>query len=59
VTDPPEYRDSPTTGRWLRILGIVAVIVLLLLVVAMLVGRGGGHGPARHIGATRSLDMEV
>lgn len=58
MTDPPEYRDSPTR-RWLRVVGIIAAIVLLLLIVVRLIGGGAEHGPARHIGATRSLSTEV
>jgi hypothetical protein len=42
-------RESPPgTPRWVKIVGIVALIVALLIVVVMLVGGGGGHGPGRH-----------
>jgi hypothetical protein len=61
MTDPPEYRDSTArpARRWLRVVGIVAAIVLLLLIVVRLLGGGAQHGPARHIGVTPSLTMEV
>lgn len=54
MADPPIHSDSrkdtaKDTGmpRWVKILGIIALVVVLLLVVLMLVG-GGGHGPGRH-----------
>ena len=52
MTDPPRYPDpeSNATRRWVRIVGIVAVVVALLVAVMLLVG-GGGHGPRRHFGS--------
>jgi hypothetical protein len=57
----PETRGSPDTGddtgagpdgesttgtpRWVKVFGIVAVVVVLLFVVLLLTG---GHGPGRH-----------
>jgi L-asparagine transporter-like permease len=40
---------GPTTGtpRWVKIVGIIAVVLLLVLGIIMLVG--GEHGPGRHI----------
>ncbi len=60
MADPPIHSDSHqdtanNTGmpRWVKILGIIALVVVLLLVVLMLVSGGGGpggggHGPGRH-----------
>jgi len=59
VTDRPPYPDTsgdadrePTTGtpRWVKVFGIIALVVILLFVVVLLTrGPGGrGHGPARH-----------
>lgn len=54
--DPPEnqaYRDrqhgETTVGapRWVKVSGVVALIIVGLLVVMLLVG-GGNHGPGRH-----------
>ncbi len=32
--------------RWVKIVGVVAVLLVVLLIVALL----GGHGPGRHTG---------
>lgn len=39
-------RDSTGMPRWVKVFGIIALVLALLFVV-MLVG-GGRHGPARH-----------
>ena len=51
-TDVGPGRPS-TTGapRWVKVFGIIALVLALLLVVSQFVG--GGHGPGRH---TRSGD---
>ena len=43
--------QPPDTGtpRWVKVFGIVALALVLLVVVAMLV-VGGEHGPGRHTG---------
>lgn len=39
-----------TTGppRWVKVFGVIALVVVLLFVIVMLTGGGAGHGPARH-----------
>jgi hypothetical protein len=61
MAEPPPHTDShdpglrpdpaPTTGPplWLKVFGIVALIVVVVFVVVMLTGVGGGHGPGRHV----------
>ncbi len=47
MADPRPDRES-TTGipRWVKILGIIALIMVLLVVIIMLTGGGpGGHTP--------------
>lgn len=50
MADAPGYpHDDTGIPRWVKVLGLVALVLLLLLVVVMLVGGdGGGHGPGRH-----------
>jgi hypothetical protein len=42
--------DSPASGtpRWVKVTAIVGVVLLALVVVLLITGRGGGHGPGRH-----------
>ncbi len=36
------------TPRWVKVFGIIALVLVLLFVIFMVTGRGGGHGPGRH-----------
>lgn len=54
MADPPPDADTgavpdhgATTGtpRWVKVLGIIAAVVALLVVINVLGFRGGGHGP--------------
>ena len=51
ATGPDERNRGAATGtpRWVKIFGIVALVLVLLVVVLLLVG-GGSHGPGRHTG---------
>jgi hypothetical protein len=44
MANRPPY---PGTPRWVKVFGIIAIFVVLLVVAMMLIG-GGEHGPARH-----------
>jgi hypothetical protein len=47
-TDVGPYREPPAgTPRWVKIFGLVALVVIVLFVVVLLIG-GGEHGPSRH-----------
>jgi hypothetical protein len=46
MADSPPY---PGTPRWVKVFGIIALVLILLFVIMMLTGRGGRHGPGRHI----------
>ena len=45
MADLPPY----TTPRWVKILGIIALVLVLLLGALHLSGVGANHGPARHM----------
>ena len=37
------------TPRWVKVFGIIALVVIVLVVIMLVTGRGGGgHGPGRH-----------
>ena len=48
MADPP-LDSEPTAGtpRWVKVFGIIALLVVLLIVVLLVFG-GGEHGPSRH-----------
>ncbi len=45
----PTENRPPSTPRWVKVFGVIAVILVLLVVVIMVAGRGGEHGPGRHV----------
>ena len=45
MADLPPY----STPRWVKILGIIALVLILLFGVMLLTGVGGEHGPGRHM----------
>lgn len=57
MADPPPYpdtgvgpdrRSTTSTPRWVKVFGIIALALVLLVGFIMLTGGGGGHGPSRH-----------
>jgi hypothetical protein len=50
VTDPSRYDDAGGAPRWVKVVGIIALVVALLVVVMVLIGGTGGHVPQRHGG---------
>lgn len=46
TADPGDY---PGTPRWVKVFGIVALVLVVVLVVIMATGVGGEHGPRRHM----------
>jgi hypothetical protein len=44
MVDPS--RDPHARPRWVKVLGIVALVVVALIIIIML--AGGEHGPGRH-----------
>lgn len=46
MTDPPPYPGAP---RWVKVSGIIAIALVLLVIVVVFTGVGGPHGPGRHL----------
>ena len=41
---------SPGTPRWVKVFGIITLVVILLFLLLLATrGLGGGHGPGRHL----------
>lgn len=46
MADMPSYPSAP---RWVKVLGTIAIVLILLFVVLKVTGIGGAHGPGRHM----------
>lgn len=49
--DEPPNAGAPAghgTPRWVKVFGVIALVLLVMLLVALL--SGGKHGPGRHFG---------
>lgn len=44
----PGSASTTGTPRWVKVFGIIALVVIALFVIALLGGGGAGHGPGRH-----------
>ena len=44
-------QEAAGAPRWVKIFGIIILIVALLVAVMVLTGIGGEHGPGRHTSA--------
>jgi hypothetical protein len=44
----PGRELTPGIPRWVKVFGIVALVLVLLVIIMMFVS-GGSHGPGRHI----------
>ena len=40
-------RETAGTPRWVKVFGIIALVLVVLVAVMLIAGRGG-HGPGRH-----------
>jgi hypothetical protein len=41
----PERDSPPSTPRWVKVFGIIVIVLILLLIIHRLTGIGGNHGP--------------
>lgn len=54
---PTEDRP-PSTPRWVKVSGIIVIILVLLFVIMGLFG-GGKHGPMRHMPSSSGIEQGV
>ena len=45
--------DNVGTPRWVKVFGIISLVVILIFIILML--TRGSHGPSRHTSGTNSL----
>ncbi len=51
--DEPDRGSSTSTPRWVKVFGIIGLVLVLRFVIMMFTG-GGGHGPGRHTPAAEA-----
>ena len=45
----PARERPPSTPRWVKVSGIIGVVLFLLVAIMTCTGIGGEHGPGRHL----------
>ena len=45
----PDRGSPPSTPRWVKVSGIIGIVLVLLVATMMCTGIGGEHGPGRHL----------
>ncbi len=45
----PDRGSTTSTPRWVKVFGIIALVLVLLVGIMLLTGVGGEHGPGRHM----------
>ena len=43
----PDRNAPPATPRWVKVVGAIAILLVVIVVIALL--TGGEHGPGRHV----------
>ena len=56
-TSPSARSGPPGIPRWVKVSGLIAALIVLVVVALMLIG--GDHGPGRHTGAPANLPSFV
>ena len=49
----PGHGSAPSMPGWVKVFGIITLVLVLVVVILLLAGGGpGGHGPSRHTSST-------
>lgn len=54
--EPTRQSETPGIPRWVKVSGIIALVVVLLFIIMLVIGSffpgviPGDHGPMRHLG---------
>lgn len=56
MADPTPCPGAP---RWVKVSGIIAIVVVLLVIAAIFTGVGGPHGPGRHMPSSSVMEPDV
>ncbi|MGM0883215.1 MAG: hypothetical protein ACQEXQ_19525 [Bacillota bacterium] len=55
----PNEDRPPSTPRWVKVAGIIVLVLVLLFVTMKLTGVGGHHGPMRHMQSSSDIEQGV
>jgi hypothetical protein len=44
----PDHELSSGVPRWVKVVGVIVAVLVLLFIILQLAGVGGEHGPGRH-----------
>lgn len=47
-----DLESPPGTPHWVKVFGIILIVLMLLVGIIIITGVGGPHGPGRHAPAT-------
>ncbi|MDN4607936.1 hypothetical protein [Sporosarcina highlanderae] len=53
-----DRESNSKTPRWVKVSGIIAIVLVLLVVLIMIVS-GGKHGPGRHLPSSIGVEQSV
>jgi hypothetical protein len=53
LAGPPPYPGAPS---WVKTMGIIAIILVLLVIAVLFTGIGGPHGPGRHLPSSSATE---
>ena len=48
-----------STPRWVKVFGIIVLVMVLLVIVVLVTGLGGEHGPGRHTTSGDSITSSI
>jgi hypothetical protein len=48
----------PSTPRWVKVFGIIVIILVVIFIILKVTGIGGEHGPGRHL-SSEAVDQSV
>lgn len=54
----PDRRSTASTPRWVKVFGIITIVLTLLFVILIITGGLDGHGP-RHHGDSRYISVST
>jgi len=56
IENKPLGDQPPITPRWVKISGLIAIVLVLVILILMIFG-GGNHGPGRHF-STENIESQ-